>query len=194
MIATENGLHTPGTRQRLGACHIWHMLVPQLSATRAPIARRADALSSAGLCVWSPSRQRIRPSRACRPDTVHELQSEQRRSRAAFQVRSRDRNPRPNQSSEHDTRKRRVSCIVYFNTYTIPKTRYTIHTRLILCLQFSIVVQQNFINFSHNFAKFSRIFLKLSYKFLNFLKIFNIFKIANKNFQSCSKICKIFSI
>ena len=45
-----------------GACHIWQMLVPQMSATRAPIARRADALSCAGLCVWSLSWQRILPS------------------------------------------------------------------------------------------------------------------------------------
>ena len=126
MSALGNGLHTSGTRQRQGACHIWQMLGPQMSAARAPIARRADTLFTAGLCVWSPSWQRIllshtasalnidvatavagarpnsRAAAAVTPvpsallDTVHEFQCEQRRSRAAIQVRSRDRNPRPN--------------------------------------------------------------------------------------------------
>ena len=48
---------------------------------------------------------------------------------------------------EFRTRYTKTSCIVYIyihDTYTI-----------ILGKQFSIVVQQNFINFSHNFAKFS---------------------------------------
>ena len=69
------------------------------------------------------------------------------------------------QSLEHRTRKRRVSCIVYSDTYTV-----------ILGLQFSIVVQQNFINFSHNLAKFLKIVLNFpknfeaAQKFANFLK------------------------
>ena len=124
--ASENGPHTPGTRQRQGACHIWHMLVPQMSATRAPNTRRADALSSAGLCVWSPSRQRILPSypaSASISDVATAVPGARSNSRAAaavtpvpsvspgycaraqmraasfsssVSVRSRDRNSRPN--------------------------------------------------------------------------------------------------
>ena len=55
----------------------------------------------------------------------------------------------------------------------VPKTQDTY--TIILGWQFSIIVQQNFINFSHNFAKSFQIFLKLSLNFLNFLKFVLIF-------------------
>ena len=75
------------------------------------------------------------------------------------------------QNSKHDTRKRRVSCI---SIHTRSKNNLIHDTyTIILNLQFSIVVQQNFINFSHNFAIFSQIFFKFSLKYSsNFLNIF----------------------
>ena len=126
MSVLGNGPHTPGTRQRYGACHIWQMLGPQMSAARAPIALHADTLFTVGLCVWSPSWQRILPSHpasALNSDVSTVLPGARPNSRAAaavtpvpssspgycarvplraassqaaFQVRSRDRNPRPN--------------------------------------------------------------------------------------------------
>ena len=44
MSALGNGPHTPSTRQGQGACHIWQMLGPQMSAARTHIARRADTV------------------------------------------------------------------------------------------------------------------------------------------------------
>ena len=91
-------------------------------------------------------------------------------------------------------------------------TRYTktscisIHTRsqnhntyaIILGLQLSIVVQQNFINFSHNFAKFSQIFLKLSLillkVFLNFLIFSNFSKLSKTIFKTAQNLQKIFNL
>ena len=65
------------------------------------------------------------------------------------------------------TRYTKTSCFVY------RVFRY-IHDNL--WLQFSIVVQQNFINFSHNFAKFSQNFFRFSLKYIsNFLKFLETF-------------------
>ena len=78
----------------------------------------------------------------------------------------------------------KTSCIVYIETYTI-----------ILGLQFSIVVQQNFINFSHNYSKFSQIFLKLSlivFNVFKFSNIFQIFKIVKTFCKAAQKFAKFF--
>ena len=44
MTASGNGPHTPGTRQRRGACHICQMLVPQRAPRAHPLHAAADRL------------------------------------------------------------------------------------------------------------------------------------------------------
>ena len=71
---------------------------------------------------------------------------------------------------EFGTRYTKTPCFVYRVYRYIHDSKNLIHDtyRIILGLQFSIVVQQTFINFFHNFAKFSQIFLKVSLNVLKF--------------------------
>ena len=59
---------------------------------------------------------------------------------------------------EFGTRYTKTLCIVYRVYRYIHDPKNLIHNTytIIVGLQFSIVVQQHFINFSHNFAKFSQ--------------------------------------
>ena len=87
----------------------------------------------------------------------------------------------------------RVYQYIHDHKKLIPDT-YTI----ILGLQFSIVVQQNFINFSHNFCKIFSNFLKIIFKFfkifINFLIVFKFFKIVKKNFKAAQIFAKFFKL
>ena len=126
-MMTTSGNGPPHSRHETapqGACHIWQMPVPQMSATRAHCTPRGrsvlrrylrlialeaeDTAEPPGVCVDKRRGHRRSGRQAqlaggrgshARPELVARIlctssKCKQLRSRAAFQVRSRDRNPR----------------------------------------------------------------------------------------------------
>ena len=89
MSALGNGPPTlPATRQRQGACYIWQMLGPQMSAARAPIARRADTVlrRSLRLVALVAEDTAELPASALNSDVATAIPGDRPNSRAATAV------------------------------------------------------------------------------------------------------------